>query len=106
MADNNLDVRLLVRAGVEGIDQLERVIEILRRSGASTEQLSEEAERLRREWDNLSPEEQARRIAELARQLADAQRRNGGLNDEAERSVGVFGRFKGAIVAVGAGQQH
>lgn len=102
MADNNLDVRLLVRAGVEGIDQLERVIEILRRSGASTEQLSEEAERLRREWDNLSPEEQARRIAELARQLADAQRRNGGLNDEAERSVGVFGRFKGAIVAVGA----
>lgn len=102
MADNNLDVRLLVRAGVEGIDQLERVIEILRRSGASTERLSEEAERLRREWDNLSPEEQARRIAELARQLADAQRRNGGLNDEAERSVGVFGRFKGAIVAVGA----
>ena len=102
MADNNLDVRLLVRAGVEGIDQLERVIEILRRSGASTEQLSEEAERLRREWDNLSPEEQARRIAELARQLADAQRRNSGLNDEAERSVGVFGRFKGAIVAVGA----
>ena len=102
MADNNLDVRLLVRAGVEGIDQLERVIEILRKSGASTERLSEEAERLRREWDNLSPEEQARRIAELARQLADAQRRNGGLNDEAERSVGVFGRFKGAIVAVGA----
>ena len=102
MADNNLDVRLLVRAGVEGIDQLERVIEILRRSGASTEQLSEDAERLRREWDNLSPDEQARRMAELARQLADAQRRNGGLNDEAERSVGVFGRFKGAIVAVGA----
>ena len=102
MADNNLDVRLLVRAGVEGIDQLERVVKTLRRSGASTEQLSEDAERLRREWDNLSPDEQARRMSELAHQLADAQRRNGGLNDEAERSVGVFGRFKGAIVAVGA----
>ena len=102
MADNRLDVGLLINAGVEGLDQIDRVLENMGDLGASTDQLSEEAERLRREWDNLSPEEQAERMEALARALNDTQQRNQDLNAAAEQSVGIFGRMKGAILALGA----
>lgn len=102
MADNRLDVGLLINAGVEGLDRIDRVLDSMGDLGESTDQLNEEARRLREEWDNLSPEQQAERLRQLGAALNDTQDRNRDLNDEAERSEGVFSRMKGAILALGA----
>lgn len=75
MADNRLDVGLLIHAGVEGLDQLDRVIGELDQTGESTEQLRTEAARLRQQWDNLSPDEQAAALERLGRATNDATQR-------------------------------
>lgn len=102
MADNRLDVGLLIHAGVEGLDQLDRVIGELDQTGESTEQLRTEAARLRQQWDNLSPDEQAAALERLGRATNDATQRQGEHTAETERSVSAYGRMKGAVLALGA----
>ena len=102
MADNRLDVGLLIHAGVEGLDQLDRVIGELDQTGESTEQLRTEAARLRQQWDNLSPDEQAAALERLGRATNDATQRQGEHTAETERSVDAYGRMKGAVLALGA----
>ena len=102
MADNRLDVGLLIHAGVEGLDQLDRVIGELDQTGESTEQLRTEAARLRQQWNNLSPDEQAAALERLGRATNDATQRQGEHTAETERSVDAYGRMKGAVLALGA----
>lgn len=102
MADNRLDVGLLIHAGVEGLDQLDRVIGELDQTGESTEQLRTEAARLRQQWDNLSPDEQAAALERLGHATNDATQRQGEHTAETERSVDAYGRMKGAVLALGA----
>ena len=102
MADNRLDVGLLIHAGVEGLDQLDRVIGELDQTGESTEQLRTEAARLRQQWDNLSPDEQAAALERLGRATNDATQRQEEHTEETERSVSAYGRMKGAVLALGA----
>ena len=102
MADNRLDVGLLIHAGVEGLEQLDRVIGELDQTGESTEQLRTEAARLRQQWDNLSPDEQAAALERLGRATNDATQRQGEHTAETERSVDAYGRMKGAVLALGA----
>ena len=102
MADNRLDVGLLIHAGVEGLDQLDRVIGELDQTGESTEQLRTETARLRQQWDNLSPDEQAAALERLGRATNDATQRQGEHTEETERSVSAYGRMKGAVLALGA----
>ena len=102
MADNRLDVGLLIHAGVEGLDQLDRVIGELDQTGESTEQLRTEAARLRQQWDNLSPDEQAAALERLGHATNDATQRQGEHTAETERSVSAYGRMKGAVLALGA----
>ena len=102
MADNRLDVGLLIHAGVEGLDQLDRVIGELDQTGESTEQLRTEAARLRQQWNNLSPDEQAAALERLGHATNDATQRQGEHTAETERSVSAYGRMKGAVLALGA----
>lgn len=102
MADNRLDVGLLIHAGVEGLDQLDRVIGELDQTGESTEQLRTEAARLRQQWNNLSPDEQAAALERLGRATNDATQRQEEHTEETERSVSAYGRMKGAVLALGA----
>ena len=102
MADNRLDVGLLIHAGVEGLDQLDRVIDELDQTGESTEQLRTEAARLRQQWNNLSPDEQAAALERLGRATNDATQRQEEHTEETERSVSAYGRMKGAVLALGA----
>ena len=102
MADNRLDVGLLIHAGVEGLDQLDRVIGELDQTGESTEQLRTEAARLRQQWDNLSPDEQSAALERLGRATNDATQRQEEHTEETERSVSAYGRMKGAVLALGA----
>ena len=102
MADNRLDVGLLIHAGVEGLDQLDRVIGELDQTGESTEQLRTEAARLRQQWDNLSPDEQAAALERLGHATNDATQRQEEHTAETERSVSAYGRMKGAVLALGA----
>lgn len=102
MADNRLDVGLLIHAGVEGLDQLDRVIGELDQTGESTEQLRTEAARLRQQWNNLSPDEQAAALERLGHATNDATQRQEEHTEETERSVSAYGRMKGAVLALGA----
>ena len=102
MADNRLDVGLLIHAGVEGLDQLDRVIGELDQTGESTEQLRTEAARLRQQWDNLSPDEQAVALERLGHATNDATQRQEEHTEETERSVSAYGRMKRAVLALGA----
>ena len=101
-ANTRLHTELLITAGVRGLDHIDSVIDALRDAGHNTDQLAEESARLREEWDNLDPEERARRLRNLADATNQAREDADRLGDSAERNVGVFGRLRGAIVAVGA----
>lgn len=102
MPSNRLHTELLISAGVDGLNQIDRVIDALREAGEDTEQLSEESARLRREWDNLDPAERAERMRNLGDATNSASEDARRLGDETERNVGIFGRAKGAILALGA----
>lgn len=99
---NRLETSLLITAGVEGLDYLDRAIESLGDMGANTDLLRDQAAALRQEWDSLSPAEQARRIQELGSAYNRAGEENRRMNREAQGSVGAFGRMKGAALALGA----
>ena len=101
MPSNKLHTELLISAGVEGLNHIDRVIDALREAGKDTEQLSEESARLRREWDNLDPAERAERMRNLGDATNSASEDARRLGDETERNVGIFGRAKGAILALG-----
>ncbi|MDN5665065.1 MAG: phage tail tape measure protein [Psychrobacter sp.] len=60
-----LDTELLITAGVNGLQHIDRLINSIDAAGGDTEQLREASERLRAEWDNLSADEQAQRLRDL-----------------------------------------
>lgn len=60
-----LDTELLITAGVNGLQHIDRLITSIDAAGGDTDQLREAAEKLRNEWDNLSADEQAQRLRDL-----------------------------------------
>ena len=102
MPSNRLHTELLISAGVDGLNHIDRVIDALRAAGADTEQLAEESARLRREWDSLSPVEQAERMRRLGDATNEASEESERLAESAERNVGAFARLRTAVVTFGA----
>ena len=87
MPSNRLHTELLISAGVDGLNHIDRVIDALREAGEDTEQLSEESARLRREWDNLDPAERAERMRNLGDATNSASEDARRLGDETERKL-------------------
>ena len=102
MPSNRLHTELLISAGVDGLNHIDLVIDALRAAGHDTEQLAEEAARLREEWDSLSPEQQAERMRNLGDATNNASEDARRLAEETERNTSAFERMKGAVVALGA----
>lgn len=97
-----LHTELLITAGIEGLSRIDSMIESLQQAGYDTDQLAEEAAKLRDEWDSLSAEEQARRIRNLGNALNEASEDADRLADNTEQNVGAFNRLKKAAFALGA----
>lgn len=99
---NRLDAELLITAGVDGLQHIDRLINSIDAAGGDTDQLREASQRLRDEWDNLSADEQAQRLRDLgnaANQGADDVDILGRNTDE---TTSAFDRMKGAVMALGA----
>lgn len=60
-----LDTELLITAGVNGLSQIDNLINRIDAAGGDTDQLRQASEQLRNEWDNLSADEQAQRLRDL-----------------------------------------
>lgn len=101
---NRLDTELLITAGVDGLQHIDKLIAKIEAAGGDTEQLRDAARRLNSEWDDLSAEEQASRLRDLgnaanagADDLGLLRRRTDEANDSTDRlGKGVDG-VKGAL---------
>lgn len=99
-----LDTELLITAGVDGLQHIDKLIARIEEAGGDTDQLRDAARRLNSEWDDLSAEEQASRLRDLgnaanagADDLGLLRRRTDEANDSTDRlGKGVDG-VKGAL---------
>ncbi|MFB2539127.1 tape measure protein [Acinetobacter sp. c3-l95] len=60
-----LDTELIIRAGVEGLGQINNLANSIEDAGVNVDDLRQASQRLADEWDSLSTEEQADRMREL-----------------------------------------
>lgn len=89
MAGNNLDTYIRIRAGVEGISDLNQLLNIIEQAGGDVSQLREQTQRLSNTWNTLTPEEQTRQINELAQSTQGLARDTNRATDQMERFLGV-----------------
>lgn len=99
---NRLDTELLITAGVDGLPHIDRLIDRIDAAGGDTDQLREAAQKLRDEWNNLSAEEQAKRLRDLGNAANQGAEDVGLLEQNTERTTSAFDKFKNAIMAIGA----
>lgn len=101
---NRLDTELLITAGVDGLQHIDKLIAKIEEAGGDTEQLRDAARRLNSEWDDLSAEEQASRLRDLgnaannsAGDLGLLRRRTDEANNSADRLGQGVDSVKGAL---------
>ena len=87
---SRLDTELLITAGVNGLQHIDRLIDTISEAGGDTDQLREAAERLRAEWDDLSAEEQAQRLRDLGNAANTGADDLGLLGQRSEETTGSF----------------
>ena len=78
---NRISAELLITAGVDGMQHLDRLIERIGEAGGETGQLTDAAAQLRQEWDSLSADDQAKRLHDLAEAA-----------NQAANDVGIIGQ--------------
>ena len=78
---NRISAELLITAGVDGMQHLDRLIERIGDAGGETGQLTDAAAQLRQEWDSLSADDQAKRLHDLAEAA-----------NQAANDVGIIGQ--------------
>lgn len=69
MAKNTLDTALTIHAGVKGINELKRLSDEIKNTGTNTKYLDDMTDELQKSWDNLSPDEQTKKVKELAHEF-------------------------------------
>ncbi|MGP4950701.1 tape measure protein [Psychrobacter sp. T6-1] len=114
---NRLDTELLITAGVDGLQHIDKLIAKIEEAGGDTDQLRDAARRLNSEWDDLSAEEQASRLRDLgnaanagADDLGLLRRRTDELDDSNDRLgkgvdkvKGAFNGLQGMLATLGIG---
>lgn len=66
MANNNLVTQITIRAGVEGINDINRLADAIEEAGGDVGQLRQSARDLQNAWRNLSTDEQTRQLQNLS----------------------------------------
>lgn len=102
MAKEKLQAELLISAGVKGVEAIERASDALGDMSGRTAAIKEEAAKLKAEWDKLAPEEQARRLESLANAYDKAEKDNAKLNQESDKSAGIFQKLRSEAAMLGA----
>lgn len=97
-----LDTELLITAGVNGLQHIDRLINSIDAAGGDTEQLREASERLRNEWNNLSADEQAQRLRDLGNAANQGADDVDILGRNTDNTTSAFDRMKSTVLALGA----
>lgn len=99
---SRLDTELLITAGVDGLQHIDRLINSISEAGGDTDQLREAAERLRAEWDDLSAEEQAARLRDLGNAANQGADDVDILGQRSEETTSAFDRMKATVLSLAA----
>ena len=99
---SRLDTELLITAGVDGLQHIDRLIDTISEAGGDTDQLREAAERLRAEWDDLSAEEQASRLRDLGNAANTGADDLGLLGQRSQETTGAFDSMAGSLKKLAA----
>lgn len=97
-----LDTELLITAGVNGLQHIDRLINSIDAAGGDTEQLREASQRLRDEWNNLSADEQAQRLRDLGNAANQGADDVDILGQNTNETTSAFDRMKSTVLALGA----
>lgn len=89
MAGNNLETSITIRAGVEGISDLNQLLNIIEQAGGDVSHLRQQTERLGNVWHSLSTDEQTRQLSELAKQANGLATNTNKATQQMERLLGV-----------------
>lgn len=99
---SRLDTELLITAGVNGLQHIDRLINSIDAAGGDTEQLREASQRLRDEWNNLSADEQAQRLRDLGNAANQGADDVDILGQNTQEATGAFDRMIGTLKTLGA----
>lgn len=99
---SRLDTELLITAGVNGLQHIDRLINSIDAAGGDTEQLREASQRLRDEWNNLSADEQAQRLRDLGNAANQGADDVDILGQNTNETTSAFDRMKSTVLALGA----
>lgn len=97
-----LDTELLITAGVNGLQHIDRLINSIDAAGGDTEQLREASQRLRDEWDNLSADEQAARLRDLGNAANQGADDVDILGQNTNQTTTAFDKMIGTLKTLGA----
>ena len=89
MAGNNLDTYIRIRAGVEGLSDLNNLVHAIEQAGGDVTQLRQAATQLQNTWNTLTTEEQNRQLQELANTANGLARSTNNATQQMERLLGV-----------------
>lgn len=99
---SRLDTELLITAGVNGLQHIDRLINSIDAAGGDTDQLRQASEQLRNEWDNLSADEQAQRLRDLGNAANQGADDVDILGQNTNETTSAFDRMKSTVLALGA----
>ncbi|MDN5619090.1 MAG: phage tail tape measure protein [Psychrobacter sp.] len=97
-----LDTELLITAGVNGLSQIDNLINRIDAAGGDTDQLRQASEQLRNEWDNLSADEQAQRLRDLGNAANQGADDVDILGRNTDQTTSAFDRMIGTLKTLGA----
>lgn len=97
-----LDTELLITAGVNGLSQIDNLINRIDAAGGDTDQLRHASEQLRNEWDNLSADEQAQRLRDLGNAANQGADDVDILGRNTDQTTSAFDRMIGTLKTLGA----
>lgn len=99
---SRLDTELLITAGVNGLQHIDRLINSIDAAGGDTEQLREASQRLRDEWNNLSADEQAQRLRDLGNAANQGADDVNILGRNTNETTNAFDKMIGTLKTLGA----
>lgn len=71
---NNLVTSIQIRAGVDGLQDINRLSDAIEQAGSDVSELRQESQRLQTAWNSLSTNEQTRQLEQLTAQAQQLQR--------------------------------
>ena len=89
MAGNHLETSITIRAGVEGISDLNQLLNIIEQAGGDVTQLRQATTQLQNTWNTLTTEEQNRQLQEMADTANGVARSTNNATAQMERFLGV-----------------